>query len=226
VGKKKAPPPVEEIGYSSDEVEDYSDAGSFVSRSSYGSRASTSSTRKRLPFHVEKSLITDIEERGGLEEFDRGKKQGLSFLFEKSENSELYGKRGSELREKLGKRVNYFKNNPSAYQKTRETLLANPPSRATLKELRGGSSPAKNNSCSASFQEDHDLSDLEDSFAASVNITPSQKKASVKKKTAPAVSKKASLWQYRDTTHLSDEDSENSRENKQSSNQVTMSARK
>jgi hypothetical protein len=176
VGKKKAPPPVDEIGYSSDEVEDYSDSGSFASvNTGVSSKASTSSaTRNRIALHVEKSFAEDVRDNGGIYGFDKGKTQGLSYLLENSKNSEVYGKRGDEIRVRLGQNVKYFRKNPAAYKKRRQQLGV-PFSAEELrveKQLRRDfSSPA--NSRSASFQEDHDVSDLEDSFAASVNITPS-----------------------------------------------------
>jgi len=104
---------------------------SHRSTNSIASAASTStagSQRERLPRVVEKQLILDIIDAGGIKEFSFGKKQALSKLLDKPDRQGTYGDRGDPIRGKISKRVNYWKGRPiEKFNKTARRILKTDP---------------------------------------------------------------------------------------------------
>jgi hypothetical protein len=88
--------------------DDDEDATSSVT-SSIASGASNQRTREKLQLHVEKQVVQDIEDNGGIAVFNAGKTQGTCSLLDNPERSNLYGPRGGPLRDKIRKRIQVFK---------------------------------------------------------------------------------------------------------------------
>lgn len=63
----------------------------------------SSSSRVRLPFNLQRQLLSDIQERGGIERFGLSQLQALSALCDA--RPELYGDRGDRVRRRIGKKV-------------------------------------------------------------------------------------------------------------------------
>lgn len=87
--------------YSSDHLSEaeVSDSGvSVATPKTVSSSTSTGSRTTLLANHIEKQLIIDIENSGGIHHFDAGKKQGLRDLLDSSDFSEYYGHLGDDLR--------------------------------------------------------------------------------------------------------------------------------
>ena len=94
---------------------EYSDTDSIAvasAKSTKSNHSTTSSKRTKLPRNVEKALLSDIIERGGRKYFGAGFSQGLCALLDAPHRQRLYGARGSELRKRIGPRVQYLKNLP------------------------------------------------------------------------------------------------------------------
>ena len=111
------------MDYSSDEFEILTDdeqasvGAASVCRSvrTTTSKSTSSGTRSRLPHNVEKQLLLDIEQNGGIVFIARKKGQGLSDLLHKV-NRKIYGNRGDDIRRKIGQRVQKYKKlSPAAY---------------------------------------------------------------------------------------------------------------
>lgn len=94
-------------GQSSDDQSESEEETSVASGTSGTSTGSNK--REKLSLVVEKQLLQDIEERGGLALFDAGKTQGLAELLDNQERENIYGPKGGPLREKIRKRVFLFK---------------------------------------------------------------------------------------------------------------------
>jgi hypothetical protein len=71
--------------------------------------ASSQRTREKLHLHVEKQVVQDIEDNGGLSVFDAGKAQGIASLLDNPERENLYGPRGGPLRDKIRKRIQVYR---------------------------------------------------------------------------------------------------------------------
>ena len=80
-----------------------------ASTSSVASASSTGSQRERLPGHVEKQLLADIQLGGGIKYFDFSEHQGLARLLDNPERINIYGVRGDPIRRKISHRVQYLK---------------------------------------------------------------------------------------------------------------------
>ena len=115
--------------YSSDECE-FSDADSLaVTTQGNNNNSNNSSSKKKrepLPHNVEKQVLIDIEEAGGLYSFKYGEPQALDKLLNNKERENVYGtessvgegsdtgsycNRGDKIREKIRKRVYYIQKN-------------------------------------------------------------------------------------------------------------------
>lgn len=74
-----------------------------------GSRSTRFASRQKLPGSTLKQLAEDIEHAGGIVEFDNGLTQGLNVLLDLrtygDSDLNIYGKRGSKLRERVRKKV-------------------------------------------------------------------------------------------------------------------------
>lgn len=74
-----------------------------------GSRSTRFASREKLPGSTLKQLAEDIERAGGIVDFDHGLTQGLNVLLDLRTYGEsdlnIYGKRGSKLRERVRKKV-------------------------------------------------------------------------------------------------------------------------
>jgi hypothetical protein len=98
----------------------------------FASPSSVTSTgsKRGLPEHIDKQLITDIEESGGIDNFDAGVPQATSqIILNNPERENIYGKRGDPIRHKLTQRVKYLKTLPrEKYAKVLEKVFGdNPP---------------------------------------------------------------------------------------------------
>ena len=71
------------------------------------STASSARKHARLPRHVEKQLLVDIQASGGIHLFDQGRQHELNNLLDK--RTHLFGQRGDTLRKKIRNRVHYLK---------------------------------------------------------------------------------------------------------------------
>jgi hypothetical protein len=69
---------------------------------------STGSKRDRLKFNVEKQLLTDVENAGGLHFFQE-QPQALRYLCDNHARKRLYGSRGDPIRRKISQRITYLK---------------------------------------------------------------------------------------------------------------------
>lgn len=76
-----------------------------------------SSRKPPIPGATLKQLAEDIERAGGIKNFDKGLKQGLNILLDyrtyDEEDPECYGIRGSPLRNRISKKVAYWKKVPT-----------------------------------------------------------------------------------------------------------------
>jgi hypothetical protein len=177
------------LGYSSDEVVDFSDAEASTPVTPSQSVASgASASRERLPLNIEKQLISDIEAAGGIAFFDLGKTQGLRILLDSTGRAD-YGKVGDKIRVKIGRRVHYFKTNTEVYRKQRQKLNVEPVvlSVQQLRDQQGLQQPQVTSS-----EDQQYVSDLDDESVASVKKTP-KKKAQASATKAKSSSKKAQV---------------------------------
>ena len=149
-------------------------------RSAKSNQSTTSSKRTRLPANVEKALLTDIIERGGRKNFDGGFTQGLCALCDAPHRKKLWGPRGSDLRKKIGPRVQYYKNLPEEKWKK----LIGPDgynikvSRASLKKASVKKEfPTEVNqgdlSAVSDLDDESESEDLPDKIASAPDIVPS-----------------------------------------------------
>lgn len=102
-------PLVEESDVESDEF-DYNeeeDSAPVETPSDADSAASSASSRARLPHNLQRQLLIDIQNKGGIKEFGSESEQALRAICDARE--QLYGKRGSRLRVRIGKKVQRWK---------------------------------------------------------------------------------------------------------------------
>lgn len=71
------------------------------------SLCSQGSQRQRLPFHLQRTLLSDIQLRGGIDNFGLESEQALSLICD--QRPELYGERGDSLRMRIGRKVCHWR---------------------------------------------------------------------------------------------------------------------
>lgn len=130
--------------------------------SSSGSVVSAGSNRGKLEFCVEKQVLKDIEESGGLHLFEKGKTQGLSQLLDNPDRRRLYGERGDGTRKKISRRVRYLKQLP--YQQYIKLLTSYKidAAKLTKAEIESIESAQPVKSIQTKAVKKEDVSDLED----------------------------------------------------------------
>jgi len=129
---------------------------------SSGSVTSAGSNREKLELCVEKQVLKDIEERGGLHFFEKGKTQGLSQLLDNPDRRRLYGERGDSTRKKISRRVRYLKK--LTYQQYIKVLTSYrlEPAKLTKAEVESIESAQPVKSIQTKAVKKEDVSDLED----------------------------------------------------------------
>ena len=169
---------------SSDEFE-FSDADNVAPKTT-GSVTSTGSkgTRKQLSLNIQKTVLQDIENSGGIGLFTVGQSQALAKLLDNPERATIYGNRGDKIRRKISQWIHKLKQWPR--DKYLEKCLSagvarvsNPSATASRKQL---SSPPQVISTSAS--------------------TSVSKQASVSTPVSELRPTNLSFTQYRDPTRL------------------------
>ena len=178
---KKSKDHSEDLEYSSDEVEDFSDTDFSATETVSSSTSVGSWKRHKLAHYIDKQLIIVIESRGGILSFDKGKTQGLRDLLDS--NSDLYGHLGDALQDKIGKRVHYFKKNPGQFARIRGNYNI-PPPKLTVEQLRQQQLPSAKPAKKVSISEAVYVSDLDDESL--VSVTPRKKESTPGKKATPS----------------------------------------
>jgi len=92
---------------SSSEVE-YSDSDAETKSVATSASNKTESSREKLQLHIEKQLLIDIENLGGIANFREGKKTALADILNNPDRQEIYGPKAGRTREKIRKRVSTF----------------------------------------------------------------------------------------------------------------------
>lgn len=124
-----------EFEYSDAEDQRKSSSTPSISRRKQAEFASPSSvtstgSKRGLPEHIDKQLLIDIEESGGIDHFDAGVPQATSqVILNNPARVNIYGKRGEPIRKSLTQRVKYLKTLPrEKYAKVLQKVFGdNPP---------------------------------------------------------------------------------------------------
>ena len=170
------------------------DDSSLHSGGSVGSGSSTAS-RPGIPLHIQKQLASDIEAAGGIAAFKpdpRGTEQAVSKLCD--ERIEVYGARGGKLREKIRKKVWYWRKLHQDGKYAEQVL-----NRLGVKSAANLKKAAKKSTLSPSSSSD--LSDDRDNKKRSaIKVPPGRKQKQQRSPSSSSSSSPASLGSDRAAT--------------------------
>lgn len=172
---------------SSTEVE-YSDSDTDSKSVATSASNKTQSSREKLQLYIEKQLLIDIENSGGIASFREGKTAALADILNNPERQEIYGPKLGRIREKIRKRVFTFDKwlkKPGGYQKYYKHLAKiGVKSGAKGRGVTRPSTPAKEPPEAIHEEPEEDVSDLEDSETKPRAKATTKKQAKVAKDTS------------------------------------------